>query len=137
MGEGAMKNDPNNEFVQFVEVNGERIAAKVELSIKLRRALEGDVLSWDEAEKACGVEGMVLYNLLHGREDGFEVADLERMAAAVDADVDAKRGIVCWVPEDELPESLSQEAYDALYEHSRVNIIRWFPVFVPVAAERV
>ena len=43
---------------------------------------------------------------------------------------------VAWVPEDELPESLPQEAYDALYPHSRVDVIRWFPVFAPAGEEK-
>lgn len=39
--------------------------------------------------------------------------------------------ILCWVPEDELPESITSEAYDALFPHSRVDGVRLFPVFGP------
>lgn len=36
---------------------------------------------------------------------------------------------LCWVPEDELPESMPTEAYNALYPHSRVDVIREFPIY--------
>jgi len=42
--------------------------------------------------------------------------------------------IIAWVPEDELPASLPGEAYSALFEHSKVDFIRLFPVFGPAPA---
>lgn len=36
---------------------------------------------------------------------------------------------LCWVNEDELPESMSQEAYAALFPYSKVDIVRLFPIF--------
>jgi hypothetical protein len=41
--------------------------------------------------------------------------------------------VLCWVNEDELPEGLTQEAYSALFPHSRVDMVRMFPVFGPTA----
>ena len=46
-----------------------------------------------------------------------------------DVDADRTPGVLAWVPEDELPPSLPQAAYEALFPHSRVDVIRWFPVF--------
>lgn len=37
--------------------------------------------------------------------------------------------VLCWVPEDELPESITSDAYNTLFQYSRVDGIRWFPVF--------
>lgn len=62
--------------------------------------------------------------------DGFRL----RMKAAITTYLTAAKPnaeAVAWVPEDELPESLSSEAYGALYPHSRVDGIRWFPIFAP------
>ncbi len=36
---------------------------------------------------------------------------------------------LCWVNEDELPESMSQEAYTALFPYSKVDTVRLFPIF--------
>lgn len=41
---------------------------------------------------------------------------------------------LCWVPEDELPKSLTSNAYDALFPYSRVDFIRQFPIYGPCAA---
>ncbi|MGF6211821.1 hypothetical protein [Comamonas sp. 4034] len=41
---------------------------------------------------------------------------------------------LCWVFEDELPTSMSTEAYNALFPHSKVDGVRMFPVFGPHAA---
>lgn len=38
---------------------------------------------------------------------------------------------LAWVPEDELPDSLPSEAYDALFPYSKVDFIRLFPVYGP------
>lgn len=45
----------------------------------------------------------------------------------------AGAAILCWVNEDELPEGLTQEAYSALFPHSKVDVVRMFPVFGPTA----
>lgn len=36
---------------------------------------------------------------------------------------------LCWVNEDELPKSMSNEAYAALFPHSKVDVVRMFPIF--------
>lgn len=41
----------------------------------------------------------------------------------------AEHEVLCWVPEDELPESITSDAYNTLFQYSRVDGIRWFPVF--------
>lgn len=41
---------------------------------------------------------------------------------------------LCWVFEDELPASLTTEAYNALFAHSKVDGVRMFPVFGPQPA---
>lgn len=62
-----------------------------------------------------------------GRADGWDAAKAARAPA---------QEPLCWVPEDELPESMTPEAYSALYQHSRVNFIREFPVYAaPVDAQ--
>lgn len=53
------------------------------------------------------------------------------LAAAPKAEPAAVAGheVLCWVPEDELPESITSDAYNTLFKYSRVDGIRWFPVF--------
>ena len=43
----------------------------------------------------------------------------------------AGAAVLCWVNEDELPEGLTQEAYSALFHHSKVDVVRMFPIFGP------
>lgn len=43
---------------------------------------------------------------------------------------------LCWVFEDELPESMTKYAYDALYPHSRVDVVRMFPIYGPVTLQQ-
>ena len=45
----------------------------------------------------------------------------------------AGAAVLCWVNEDELPEGLTQEAYSALFPHSKVDVVRMFPIFGPTA----
>lgn len=40
---------------------------------------------------------------------------------------------LCWVFEDELPKSMTQCAYNALFPHSRVDTVRMFPIFGPAS----
>lgn len=61
-----------------------------------------------------------------------DMADMIERAQAAPAAV-ALPEVLCWVPEDELPESTTSEAYDALFPYSRVDVIRLFPVFGPSA----
>lgn len=42
---------------------------------------------------------------------------------------------LCWVNEDELPESMSEEAYSALFPHSKVDVVRMFPIFAAPQAQ--
>ncbi len=53
-----------------------------------------------------------------------------RRSALVDAPAGEGKPLA-WVPEDELPESLPTSAYNELFPHSRVDCIRFFPVFGP------
>lgn len=39
----------------------------------------------------------------------------------------------CWVYEDELPKSMTKEAYNALYPHSKIDGVRLFPIYGPAA----
>lgn len=55
-------------------------------------------------------------------EDENELADAKQDAQAL-----------AWVPEDELPDSLPASAYNELFPYSRVDGIRFFPVFGPPA----
>lgn len=61
----------------------------------------------------------------------WEYADAARASLAEGAPAGA--AVLCWVNEDELPEGLTQEAYSALFPHSRVDMVRMFPVFGPTA----
>lgn len=85
-----------------------------ESAMSLRWVIDGPTdphewfLSYEQAQKECG-----------------------RLNAAYAAGRAAQLEIVAWIPEDELPASLSGEAYNALYPHSKVDFIRLFPVFAP------
>ena len=62
-------------------------------------------------------------------------SELQQLRAKV-AELESKVGLaapLCWVFEDELPESMTTDAYNALYPHSRVDTVRMFPIFGPPA----
>lgn len=59
--------------------------------------------------------------------------EIERMLAAASQAPAAPSDPLCWVFEDELPRSMTQDAYNALYPHSRVDTVRMFPIFGPAA----
>ncbi len=68
------------------------------------------------------------------RWEGFQ-AGRASLAASAGSEpvVQAGAAVLCWVNEDELPEGLTQEAYSALFPHSKVAVVRMFPVFGPTA----
>ncbi len=78
-----MENDPNNPFVQFATANRDRYAAAADFATLLKRALFTGAISWEQAEAACAVEGIVVYDLMKGRTGGFDVDSLRAMGAAV------------------------------------------------------
>lgn len=45
--------------------------------------------------------------------------------------------VLCWVHEDELPESLPEAVYDALFPYSRVDGVRLFPLFSAPQPDRI
>jgi len=61
--------------------------------------------------------------------------DMAALIARIEQDAAAIQPVsvnpLCWVYEDELPKSLSSEAYDALYPHSKVDGVRLFPIYGP------
>lgn len=80
----TQENDPDNPFVQFATANWGRYSAAAELAILLKRALSQNAISWDQAEAACGVEGIVVYDLMRGRVDGFDAERIRGMTKAVE-----------------------------------------------------
>ena len=59
--------------------------------------------------------------------------EIEAFAAAAPQASAAPTDPLCWVSEDELPDSMTTGAYNALYPHSRVDMVRMFPIFGPAA----
>ncbi len=59
--------------------------------------------------------------------------EIEAFAAAAPQASAAPADPLCWVFEDELPDSMTTGAYNALYPHSRVDMVRMFPIFGPAA----
>ncbi|WP_441280623.1 hypothetical protein [Tardiphaga sp. 862_B3_N1_1] len=51
----------------------------------------------------------------------------------LEADTSQLAEPLCWVNEDELPESLPTEAYNRLFPFSKVDTVRMFPIFAPLA----
>ena len=78
------ENDPDNAFVQFATANRDRYGAAADLGVLLKRALATGAISWEQAEAAGGVGGVVVYDLMYGRVDGFDVDRLREMAEAVE-----------------------------------------------------
>lgn len=105
-------------------------------ALVLARLFERCVIAFGETETSSRARAAKELRRLHAR-----VQELEAMLDAVGAGgVSAQRVTqkaapvvppepLCWVNEDELPESMSQEAYVALFPYSKVDIVRLFPIF--------
>ena len=75
----------------------------------------------------------VLHNWRHEVRKLYTEQQVRALLAQATAAPAAVAGpvVLCWVPEDELPQSMTSEAYNALFPHSRVDLTRQFPVFGP------
>ncbi len=70
-----------------------------------------------------------------GPHRAVQLVEAASVAASAGSEPVAPAGaaVLCWVNEDELPEGLTQEAYSALFPHSKVDGVRMFPIFGPTA----
>lgn len=86
----------------------------------------------DAYAEARHVGGCQTYNAKTAEARNAVIAKLAESAGSEPV-APAGAAVLCWVNEDELPEGLTQEAYSALFPHSKVDGVRMFPIFGPTA----
>ncbi|MCS3433671.1 hypothetical protein [Klebsiella sp. BIGb0407] len=92
-----------------------KLIAALEQSQKQNADLKRDELLSDELAAAAAKELRRVENLY--TESQKRVAELEAVPV-----------VIAWIYEDELPDNYP---YDAMFPHSKVDVVRMFPVFAP------